>query len=226
MSAPAKMAVGRSVPGEQLLCAEVAALLGVAGGDDVDLVGEAVGAHGLPVAVGADGVGHLREAGRVGLEVLDVGDPAVTESDEVVDDEAGAGEVVVGDRVVRRRTARAGRRRRSARCWRRARGGIATTPGAIRIMPSMLRSIIASVTRASASSPLQPRAEQHLVVGVAEPVGHAVEDVGEERVADVGQHHADGVGLAAHAPGRGVGPVARARRSRCRTFARIAGLAP
>ena len=73
----------------------------------------------------------------------------------------------------------------------------------------MLRSIIASVTRASAASPLQPRPEQHLVVGVGELLVDAVEDVGEERVADVGQHHADGVGLAAHAAGGGVRPVAQ-----------------
>ena len=90
----------------------------------------------------------------------------------------------------------------------------------------MLRSIIASVTRASASSPLQPGPEQHLVVGVVQLVGDAVEDVGEERVADVGQHHADGVGLAAHAPGRGVAAGSPARSIAWRTFARIVGLAP
>lgn len=92
---------GPAGPGEQLPRAAVATFLGVGGGGDVDLVREAVGAHRPAVAFGADRVGHLGDAVRVGLVVLDVRDPAMPEAGQVVDDQRGAGEVVVGHHVVR-----------------------------------------------------------------------------------------------------------------------------
>lgn len=62
----------------------MAAFLRVRGGDDVDL--QAAVAHRAAVAVGADGVGHLGDPGGIGLGVLDVGDAAVAQVGEVVDD--------------------------------------------------------------------------------------------------------------------------------------------
>jgi hypothetical protein len=87
-------------PGEQLLRAQITALLGVRRRHDVDLIGQTMCPHGLAVTVGPDGVRHFCQTGRVLFQVLDVGDPAVAESGQVTDDEARAGEVVVGDRVV------------------------------------------------------------------------------------------------------------------------------
>src|SRR4029077_18657601 len=50
-------------------------------------------------------------------------------------------------------------------------------------------------------------AQKHLVLRISECVGEPVEDVREELVANVGQHHADGVRPAPHAARRCVRSV-------------------
>src|SRR6185437_16280809 len=84
---------------EQLFGTHVSTVARVAGGHDVDLLGQATGAHGLPVAFGTDCVGHLDEPVRIGLVMIDVRDPAMAEVGQVLDDQGGAGVVVVGDHV-------------------------------------------------------------------------------------------------------------------------------
>ena len=50
--------------------------------------------------------------------------------------------------------------------------------------------------------------EQRLVLGADQRLVYAGHDVGEERIVQVGQQHAERVGLAAHAPGRRMWPIA------------------
>src|SRR5438552_2354872 len=59
----------------------------------------AVGRRRLPVPFRADRVGHFGQPVGIGLVVVDVGDPPVSETDEMSDHEGGARGVVVGDHV-------------------------------------------------------------------------------------------------------------------------------
>src|SRR6202042_1939553 len=89
---------GPAGPAEQLLPGLVAAFLRVARARDLDRVVQPVAAHGLPVAVTADLLGTARPLAPPGGR--GVRDAPVTERDEMIDDERGAREVVVDDRVV------------------------------------------------------------------------------------------------------------------------------
>jgi hypothetical protein len=129
--------------------------------------------------------------------MLDVGDAAVAEFGQMGDDEAGAGEVVVGNGVVG--------------------GGVAVpaddhgrhgTGDALEALAGGQRcdqddAVHVAVDHGVgdvglAGLVVAGRGDQHLIVGAAELRVDAVEDIGEERVAEVRQHHADGVGLAPH----------------------------
>jgi hypothetical protein len=168
-----------------------------------------VGAHGPPVALGADGVRHLGQPGGAGLGVLDVGDVAVSQPDEVVDNEGGAGGVVVGDRVVD------GGESVPADDHGGHVAGDAFEPRPGRDGGDQDQAVHAAVDHRLDDLGLGgfavavARSQEDLVVGVVQGLGEALEDVGEERVAQVGHHHPDGVGLAAHRPGPRVRPVAQ-----------------
>src|SRR5215471_11761109 len=51
---------------------------------------------------------------------------------------------------------------------------------------------------------IAPRSEQHLIVGRLEAFRDPIEDVREERVANIRQHYTDRVGLTAHSSSSGV----------------------